>query len=75
MNLYSRFVSTSRTYRSALRGQQAQRTRELIAAAARARFVETGWAGTSVRSVAERAGVSEASVYHVYGNKAGLASS
>ena len=64
-----------RTYRSDLRDQQAQRTRELIAAAARVRFLDKGWAGTTVRSVAEGAGVSEATVYHVYGTKAGLASS
>jgi len=69
------FVSPSRAYRSELRVQQAERTRELIAASARARFLEKGWAGTSVRSVAEGAGVSEATVYSVYGSKAGLASS
>lgn len=69
------FVSPSRTYRSELREQQAERTRELIASSARARFLDKGWAGTTVRSVAERAGVSEATVYSVYGNKAGLASS
>jgi AcrR family transcriptional regulator len=69
------FVSPSRRYRSELREQQAERTRELIAAAARARFEELGWAGTTVRSVAERAGVSEATVYSVYGSKAGLAGS
>ncbi len=68
-------VSPSRTYRSQLREQQAERTRELIAASARVRFLEKGWAGTSVRSVAEGAGVSEATVYSVYGTKAGLASS
>jgi AcrR family transcriptional regulator len=68
-------VSTPRTYRSELREQQAERTRKLIADAARTRFVEKGWAGTSVRSVAEAAGVSEATVYHVYGSKAGLAGS
>jgi AcrR family transcriptional regulator len=68
-------VSTSRPYRSELREQQAERTRRLIADAARARFVQKGWAGTSVRSVAEQAGVSEATVYHVYGSKAGLAGS
>ena len=68
-------MSSSRTYRSELREQQAERTRQLIAAAARARFVAKGWAGTSVRSVAEQAGVSEATVYHVYGSKAGLATS
>ena len=68
-------MSTSRTYRSELREQQAGRTRELIAEAARARFLEKGWSGTSVRSVAEAAGVSEATVYSVYGSKAGLATS
>ena len=68
-------MSTARPYRSELREQQAERTRGLIAASARARFLEKGWAGTSVRSVAEGAGVSEATVYSVYGSKAGLAGS
>ena len=68
-------MSTSRPYRSALREQQAERTRALIASAARARFLEKGWSGTSVRSVAAGAGVSEATVYNAYGSKAGLASS
>jgi len=65
--------ATSRPYRSALREEQAERTKLLIARAARERFVDTGWAGTSVRSVATAAGVSEATVYAVYGTKAGLA--
>ncbi len=68
-------MTSSRPYRSQLREQQAEHTREVIAVAARARFLESGWAGTSIRSVAERAGVSEATVYSVYGNKAGLAHS
>ncbi len=66
-------MSSSRTYRSDLRDQQAQHTRAVIAREARARFVSSGWAGTSVRSVAQAAGVSEATVYNVYGSKAGLA--
>ena len=68
-------MRTPRPYRSQLREQQAERTRELVAAAARSRFLEKGWSGTSVRSVAERAGVSEATVYNAYGSKAGLAGS
>ncbi len=68
-------MSTSRSYRSELRAEQARRTKHLVAAAARERFLEQGWSGTTVRSVAERAGVSQATVYHVYGSKAGLASS
>jgi AcrR family transcriptional regulator len=66
---------TTRPYRSRLREDQAERTRRLIADAARARFLERGWAGTSVRSVAEGAGVSQATVYNAYGSKAGLATS
>ena len=68
-------AKSSRRYRSTLRDQQAERTRRLIAKAARERFLAHGWGGTSVRSVAEAAGVSEATVYAVYGNKAGLAMS
>ena len=64
-----------RAYRSALREEQAEQTKQRIARAARQRFVESGWAGTSVRSVAADAGVSEATVYAAYGTKAGLASS
>ncbi len=64
--------TSARPYQSALRAEQADRTRQLIARAARARFLEAGWTGTTVRSVAAEAGVSEATVYAVYGNKAGL---
>ena len=63
----------SRPYRSALRAEQAEQTRLRIAHAARNCFIERGWAGTSVRSVATAAGVSEATVFAVYGTKAGLA--
>ncbi len=66
---------STRAYRSDLRAQQAELTRSAIAAAARAAFLERGWSGTSIRKVAEAAGVSEATVYSVYGSKAGLAGS
>ncbi len=65
----------TRTYHSALREQQAERTRQVVAEAARAAFLERGWSGTSVRSVAQAAGVSQATVFNIYGSKAGLASS
>ena len=64
---------TTRSYRSELRTQQAELTRGLIAEAARSAFLEQGWAGTSIKNVAERAGVSDATVYAVFGSKAGLA--
>jgi AcrR family transcriptional regulator len=65
----------TRSYRSDLRTQQAELTRSSIAEAARATFLENGWSGTSIRKVAEAAGVSEATVYAVYGSKAALAGS
>ncbi len=75
MGSVERTKPATRRYRSALREGQAKQTRALIAQAARSRFLEAGWAGTSVRSVAAAAGVSEATVYAVYGSKAGLAGS
>jgi AcrR family transcriptional regulator len=65
----------TRSYRSDLRTHQAELTRSSIAEAARATFLENGWSGTSIRKVAEAAGVSEATVYAVYGSKAALAGS
>jgi AcrR family transcriptional regulator len=65
----------TRSYRSDLRTQQADLTRSSIAEAARATFLEHGWSGTSIRKVAEAAGVAEATVYAIYGSKAALAGS
>ena len=62
----------SRAYDSPARRAQAQQTRRLIADAARRLFMEKGWAGTRVKDVAREAGVSEPTVYAVYGSKAGL---
>ena len=61
-------------YDSPTRRAQAEETRRQIADAARALFVDRGWSGTRVRDVAAAAGVSEPTVYAVYGSKAGLAS-
>jgi AcrR family transcriptional regulator len=63
----------TRSYDSPTRRAQAAETRAQIAEAARTLFVERGWAGTRVRDVAATAGVSEPTVYAVYGSKAGLA--
>ena len=65
----------TRAYHSTLREQQAERTRQLVATAARTAFLERGWSGTSVRAVAQAAGVSQATVFNIYGSKAGLATS
>ncbi|WP_051208489.1 TetR family transcriptional regulator [Propionicicella superfundia] len=47
-------------------------TRAEILEAARARFFETGYARTSVRSIARTAGVDPALVYHYFQSKRGL---
>jgi len=47
-------------------------TRAQILRAARAAFDEAGYAGTSIRAVARRAGVDAALVHHFFTDKAGL---
>jgi AcrR family transcriptional regulator len=51
-------VAATRTYRSDRRTDQARRTRQRILAAATAEFLAHGYAGTTIRAVAQRAGVS-----------------
>lgn len=58
-----------RTYDSAIRREQAAATRARILDAAAALFVEKGYAGTSVRAVAEAAGVAPDTVYATFGTK------
>ncbi|MEU6248200.1 helix-turn-helix domain-containing protein [Glycomyces sp. NPDC047010] len=65
--------SGRRTYESLHRTEQAQRTRAEIAAAARRLFTTGGWAATTVRQVAQEAGVAVPTVYAAYGSKTGLA--
>lgn len=64
--------ASRRTYRSALREQQAARTREAIVGAARALFESEGFAATTIAAIAARAGVSVQTVYATFGNKAGV---
>lgn len=66
-------VKPPRHYDSSRRRAQAAATRATIADAARALFVDNGWAGTTMRAVAARAGVAEPTVYAAYSNKTGLA--
>jgi TetR/AcrR family transcriptional regulator, regulator of cefoperazone and chloramphenicol sensitivity len=62
-----------RGYDATRRREQANRTREEIAAAARRLFTTRGWGQTTVRDIAREARVSEPTVYKAYGGKAGLA--
>jgi AcrR family transcriptional regulator len=65
-------VKPSRPYRSAVRAEQARRTQARITEAARALFLERGFAATTIAAVADQAGVAPETVYAVYRTKAGL---
>jgi AcrR family transcriptional regulator len=61
-----------RRYHSPLRAEQAQRTRRSIVEAATRLFTAAGYANTSLRAVAESAGVAPETVYDVFGTKRAL---
>jgi AcrR family transcriptional regulator len=62
----------ARSYRSALREQQARWTRRRIVAAATEQFRAHGYAGTTMRAIAASAGVSLPTVEALFGTKPGL---
>ena len=61
-----------RSYDSSRRQNQARETRVAILAAARAQFLEHGYAATTVGEIAAAVGVSVETVYKAFANKAGL---
>ena len=65
-------VKSSRPYSSAVREEQAARTRARILTAADELFLDKGYARTTVQAVAERAGVARDTVHAVFGSKARL---
>src|SRR5436190_1849789 len=65
-------VKTSRSYSSPLRDEQAARTRARIVRAAGELFHEEGYAGTTMKDIAERAGVARDTVHTIFGSKARL---
>ena len=58
-----------RSYRSALRDQQAAATRVAVLSAARELFLAQGYGATTIEHIAERAGVSKPTVFSAVGNK------
>jgi TetR/AcrR family transcriptional regulator, regulator of autoinduction and epiphytic fitness len=62
----------TRGYRSALRQAEARRTRGRVLGAATAIFLDRGYAGTTMRAVANAAGVSVPTVEALFGTKARL---
>jgi AcrR family transcriptional regulator len=63
-------VKRKRKYSSAVRDEQAARTRTRILDAASALFLEHGYARTTMKDIADRAGVARDTVHAVYGSKA-----
>jgi len=64
--------STPRRYDASGRRAQAERSRALIAGAARDLFLAHGYAATTIASISARAGVSVETVYKGFGGKPGL---
>jgi AcrR family transcriptional regulator len=61
--------TSKRTYTSTVRQDQAARTRALIVDAAAELFMSAGYSRTTVRAIAERAGVATDTVYATFGTK------
>lgn len=65
-------VNTRRGYHSPMRAESAERTRRVIVATARDLFLERGYTATSLRDVAEAAGVARPTVAAAFGSKPAL---
>lgn len=65
-------VNTRRRYSSPVRAEAALRTRRAIVAAASELFLERGYTASSLRDVAERAGVARPTVTAAFGSKPAL---
>ncbi len=62
----------TRKYDATGRRQRAEANREAVLEAARAQFLENGYAATSVAAIAQAAGVSAETVYKAFGPKSAL---
>ena len=65
-------MPTRRPYRSPLRQEQAEETRLRIRQSARSLFEVHGVAATTIAQIATAAGVSEQTVYAIFGGKGGI---
>ena len=65
-------VKNSRRYDSSARKRQAEQTQHAILNAAQRQFLESGYAATTVRSIARDVGVSAETVYKAFGPKPAL---
>lgn len=65
----AKYASTKRKYNSSRRKAQSRETQAQITEAARKLFMERGYAGASIESIAREAGVAPETVYALFGNK------
>jgi len=65
-------VKSTRPYDSRARREQAARNRDAALDAAERLFLERGYAGTSIASIAQEAGLSVQTIYKVFSSKSGL---
>lgn len=65
-------VKIPRTYNSSSRQASARRNRDVILDTAERRFLEGGYAGTTIAALAAESGVSAETVYKVFGGKPGI---
>lgn len=65
-------MSSSRPYQSSLRDERARETRLRIRSSARELFASKGFTDTTIALIAERAGVSQQTVYKAFGSKAAI---
>ena len=72
MDPKSAFVKPKRPYDSARRREQARQTRAAILDIARRRFLDDGFAPTTIAVIADDAQVSVDTIYKVFGGKPGL---
>src|SRR5579859_4048523 len=68
----SRVKPARRAYHAPRRAEAAARTRQSIVVSAKDAFERLGWSGTTMRGIADQAGVSLKTVEAAYGSKADL---
>jgi len=67
-------IPSKRKYDSSRRKAQAQETQAQILSAAEELFIERGYTGTTIESIAQKTGVALETVYSIFGNKRALLS-
>jgi AcrR family transcriptional regulator len=65
-------ASVKRRYHAPRRAAQATETRRRVLAAAQSRFLADGYTATAVADIARDAGVSEATIFAIFGTKRGV---